>query len=203
MTRRRFAGAAVVAFAILCMAPGIASAASPSPSPSGYQATNPSLTVSAAAIDEGNGVTVSGVGYAAGEAIGITVTYDPSPTALGSRTGGGGVALAAFTLPQAQLTNTTANAAGAFSHQVMLTQAGVATITATGATSGLVRSSTVTVRATAIVVQAPSAGSLPFTGTNLLILAALGVVVLAVGALLFVRRNRRSAGHTPAHAPAA
>jgi LPXTG-motif cell wall-anchored protein len=203
MTRRRFAGATVVAFAILCLAPGIASAASPSPSPSGYQAANPSLTLSAATVDAGNAVTISGNGYTAGETIGIAVTYGPSPTALGSRAGGGGVALAAFALPQAQVTNTTANASGAFSHQVMLTQAGVATITATGATSGLVRTSTVSVRATAIVVQAPSAGSLPFTGTNLLILAALGVVVLAVGALLLVRRNRRSAGHTPAHAPAA
>jgi hypothetical protein len=202
MTRRHFVGATVMAFAVLCLAPGIASAASPSPSPSGYQATNPSLTLSAAAVDAGNGVTISGSGYIAGEGIGISVTYGPSPTALGSRTGGGGVALAAFTLPQAQLTNATANAAGAFSHQVMLTQAGVATITATGATSGLVRSSTVTVRAAAVIVQAPNAGSLPFTGTNLLILGAIGLVVCAVGALLVVRKNRRSTAHAPAHAPA-
>jgi hypothetical protein len=192
MTRRRWAGAAVLALAMFSLAPAVASAATPSPS---YQSVNPSLTVSAATAVPGKGITVSGTGYAGDEIVDITVAYGPSPTALGAHAGGATVTTAAFVTraagssPAALLAQPQANAAGAFSSPVTLTQVGMATITATGVTSGRTLSSTVIVLAAAVPTK-PNSGTLPFTGANIAILAAIGVALALVGTVLRTRRKR-------------
>jgi hypothetical protein len=150
----------------------------------------------------GKGVVVSGTGFSGGETIDITATYGSTPKALGSTRGGLTATTAAFSIRPATTAPTVlayanADASGAFSQRVTLTQVGTATITATGATSGLTRSSVVTVRSAAVVAAASKSGAMPFGWTSAVVFAVVGIVILSLVGTAFARRRQ----HTPAHAP--
>jgi hypothetical protein len=197
VTRHRFAIASVAAIAMLAISPSVALAASPSPST--YQAVNPSLTVSSASVAVGGSVTVSGVGYDPNEAVNITVVYGPSPKAAGAGTASGSgfsVQTAGF-VRQLVAAHAAADGNGTFSQPVTLSNAGTATITATGAKSG--RTSTSTVKVMAAAAVASGSRSL-FSGDKLLFLAGIPAIVLIVS-LVFALRGRRPSGSAPAHAP--
>ena len=203
MTRRRLAATTVLVFAMLGVSPAVALADTSTPSPSGYAATNPSLSLSAAVTVAGKGIVVSGTGFSGGETVDITATYGSTPKALGSTRGGITATTAAFSIRPATTAPTAlayanADASGAFSQSVTLTQVGTATITATGATSGISRSSVVTVRAAAVVAAAASkSGAMPFGWTSAVIFAVIGIVILSLVGTVFARRRQL----TPAHAP--
>jgi hypothetical protein len=106
-----------------------------------YPASPPITTVNQGTVSAGRGVVFSGSGYGAGEAITITVVYANGETAT---------------------INVVADANGNFSTTVQLTQAGTATLTATGQTTHVVSSANVQ------VVAGPpppgDGGGLPVTG---------------------------------------
>jgi hypothetical protein len=202
MTRRRLAATTVLVFAMLGVSPAVALADTSTPSPSGYAATNPTLSLSAAVTEVGKGIVVSGTGFSGGETVDITATYGSTPKALGSTRGGVTVTTAAFSIRPAatspmELAYATADASGAFSQRVTPIQAGVATITATGATSGISRSSVLTVRTAAVIAAASKSGAMPFGWTSAVIFAVIGIVILSLVGTVFARRRQ----HTPAHAP--
>ena len=206
MLRRRIAGPVCsVTFALLGLVavPGLAAATataatSPAPSsaaptdPGGYPAQSPLLTVTSGSVKVGGSVTVTGHGFQSGEGIDISVTYGPANHALGS---GGPVAQpAALTLRHGVgRTVSTAHAVAAldgdFSAQVPLTQAGNATITATGEQSHLSGVATVSVLpATSVAGAKSTKPALPFSHIELLI----GVVaILALLVAAGIARPRR------------
>jgi hypothetical protein len=197
VAHHRFAIAAAAAIATLAISPSVALAASPAPST--YPAVNPSLTVSSASVAAGGSVTVSGVGYDPNETVDITVVYGPAPKAAGSdsqATYGMSVQTASF-VHQLVAAHAAADATGAFSQQLTLSNAGTATITATGAQSRRTSSSTVNVMAAAPVA---SGNKSLFTGSKLLLLAGIPAVVLIVS-LILAFRGRRPSSPAPAHAP--
>jgi hypothetical protein len=209
MLRRRIAGTVCsVAFALFALVvfPGVAAATAPaatsappssaaSSEPGGYPAQSPLLTVTSGSVKVGGSVTVTGHGFQSGEVVDLTVTYAPSSHALGS---GGPVAQpAAFTVRHgAGRTVSAAHAVaatdGEFSAQVPLTQAGNATITATGEQSHMSVAATVSVlSATASVAATKSTKSaLPISKTGLLVLAGVIVAILAVVGIAWQRRWR-------------
>jgi hypothetical protein len=202
MTRRRLAATTVLVFAMLGVSPAVALADTSTPSPSGYAATNPSLSLSSAVTVVGKGIVVSGSGFSGGETIAITATYGSTPKALGSTRGGIAVTTAAFSIRPAATTPTAlayanADASGAFSQRVTLTQVGTATITATGGTSGITRSSIVTVRSVPAIASTSKSSAMPFGWTSAVIFAVVAIVILSLLGTAFARRRQ----HTPAHAP--
>jgi hypothetical protein len=195
-----------VAFASALLFTGNAMAAPP------YVSGPVTGSVSANSVVEGGTVTFSGTGFLPGEDILISVSTIPAAPGLRS----GSYALAA-----APAANAIADANGAFSASLTLTQAGVATVTAVGAQSGVTTSATVTVAGTANVLatsggagnaasggaaeQAPvqgSAASLSYTGSGMnvgaMIALGLGIVAVGLGLVLFGvrgafgRRSRRA-----------
>jgi hypothetical protein len=202
MLRRRIAGTVCsVAFSALAVAgfPGVSPAAtSPAPSspasadPGGYPAQGPLLTVTSGTVEVGGSVTVSGRGFQSGEVVDLVVTYGPANHALGS---GGPVAQsAAFTLRHG-VAHATAHAvatpAGDFSAQVQLTQAGNATITATGEESHLSGAANVSVLAARTVAATKSTKhSLPISEMELLILGLVVVVAALIAAEVVRKRSR-------------
>jgi hypothetical protein len=197
VTHHRFAIASVAAVAILALSPAVALAASPSPST--YQAVNPSLTVSSASVAAGGSVTVSGTGFDPNETVNISVAYGPSPKAAGSdNESGRGFSVQTVSFVRAIVAaHAAADGNGAFSQSLTLTNAGTATITATGAESGRTSSSAVNVMPAAAV--ASGSRSL-FSGDKLLLLAGIPAIVLLVS-LVLAFRGRRASPATAAHAP--
>ncbi len=92
-------------------------------------------------VNIGGIVVIGGTGFTPGETINITIVYS-APSGLRSNN-----ALRLAVRAAAAGQTTVADASGSFSIGVQLTQVGVATITATGETSGTVVSTTVTVLA--------------------------------------------------------
>jgi hypothetical protein len=212
MLRRRITGTVCsVALATLAVVvfPGIAAATAPaatSPAPSsiasadpgGYPAQRPLLTVSSGSVQLGGSVVVTGHGFQAGEGVDLSVTYAPANHALGS---GGPVAQpAAFTVRHdvgrtASAVHALAASNGDFSTHVPLTQAGKATITATGEKSHLSLAATVSVlpapsvsgsKSTQSTKQSPA-----FASIELLIGALAIAVLLFVGVTAWQRRSRK------------
>lgn len=109
-----------------------------------YPATPPDVDVSTGTVSAGGGVTFSGSGYAAGETIIIDVTYSNTGAALSEESTGRFVT-AAFPVPEVEVGRTTADSNGDFSVTLQLNQAGTATLTAIGVTSGVTQSQQVTV----------------------------------------------------------
>ena len=160
MTHRRLAAPALAVFAFVLASPAVAFAASPSPSvtapssaspspaaatPTTYAAVNVSLVVSSGSVTAGGHVTVSGSGFDANEPVDLTVSYGSQPKATGSVEKSGYVIAPAAFVRQAQPMQVNADTAGAFSHTVVLSEPGMATITATGTVSQRSSSSTVNV----------------------------------------------------------
>jgi hypothetical protein len=208
MLRRRIAGTVCsVAFSALALVvlPGVAPAAtSPAPSspasadPGGYPAQSPLLTVTSGTVKLGGSVTVTGRGFQSGEVVDISVTYGPASHALGS---GGPVAQpAAFTLrhgvePAIATAHAVAASDGGFSAQVPLTQAGNATITATGEQSHLSVAATVSVLSpTKVAATTSTKHTLPLSKIELLILGLVIVAALAGAEVVWKRSRTRSAG---------
>jgi hypothetical protein len=208
MLRRRITGTvcsvALGLFALVVF-PGVSAATAPtatSPAPSsaassepgGYPAQSPLLTVTSGSVKVGGFITVTGHGFQSGEGIDILVTYAPASHALGS---GGPVAQpAAFTLRHGvgravSAAHALAASDGDFSARVSLTQAGTATITATGEQSHLSVVATVSVLPASSVAGTQSTKSvLPFSKIGLLILAVVIVAALALARVAWQRRWR-------------
>jgi hypothetical protein len=177
-------------------APAAASSSAAPAESSGYPAQKPLLTVSSGSAKVGGSVVVTGHGFKSDEIVDISVTYAAASHALGS---GGPVAQpAAFTVRHGvgrtvSAAHAVAGSNGAFSQQISLTQAGNATIAATGEQSHLTLDATVSVLSTsaASVVGAKSTKRfLPFTNIELLIAALVIVGLLAFAGIAWQRRSR-------------
>jgi hypothetical protein len=223
VTHRRLAAPALAIFAIVLASPAVAVAASPSPSvsapssaspspapasPTTYAAVNVSLVVSSGSVTAGGHVTVSGSGFEANEPVDLSVSYSSQPKAAGSVEKSGYVIETAGFVRQQQPTQVGADGAGTFSHDIVLSQAGMATITATGTVSQRSSSSTVNVlshaAAGAAASQTPSKPQKTlFSGTMLMLLAAIPLVLLiAFGVFTVLRRRQTDGGvHPVAHEP--
>ena len=160
-----------------------------------YPAVPPPATVSAATTTEGEAVTFGGTGFIVGEEIEVSVEYSSTTTGMRSsgETSGGSVVL--VSLPMDVVTTATADSNGSFSAAVKLTEPGTAVITATGVTSRLKLTATVTVADDGV----PNKG-LPTTGRSgrtTAIQVGAGAVTILLGAALvwltIARRRRRDA----------
>jgi hypothetical protein len=221
MLRRRIAGLlAGVTFVVLgaaVAAPSAAAASSPPASPpasspaaspgdsGGYPAQGPMLTLSSGSVNVGGTVIVTGRGFQSGESVEISVTYPAGSHALGGS--GGPVAQpAALTLRHSVGRTVTAAHAlatndGQFSTKISLTQAGNATVTATGEQSHL------NLTANVMVLSPTNAGAsnstksgFPLSRVELLILLlALIALLVPVGITLW-RRSRKPAAFGPVSA---
>lgn len=223
---RRLAAPALAIFALVLVSPAVALAASPSPSatesapasapaspsPTTYAAVNVSLVVSSGSVTAGGHVTASGSGFEANEPVDLNVSYGSQPKAAGSVEKSGYVIETAGFVRQGQPTQVVADSAGAFSHVVVLSQSGMATITATGTVSHRSSSSTVNVLSRAAAAAAAShSASKPqkklFTGTTLTLLAAIPLLLFAGFRVFTVWRRRQTSSptdngiHPVAHEP--
>lgn len=222
MTHRRLAAPALAIFAIVLASPAVAVAASPSPSvgtsssaspapapasPTTYAAVNVSLVVSSGSVTAGGHVTVSGSGFAANEPVDISVSYASPPKAAGSVEKSGYVIETAGFVRQQQPTQIAADSDGSFSHVVVLSQAGMATITATGTVSQRSSSSTVNVLSHSVAGGSAQIPSGPhkrlLTPTTLTLFAAIPLLLfVAFRAVTTLRRRRSGSGvHPVAHEP--
>jgi len=173
---------------------------------SGVATAYPADAVPAVAVDDvlfapGDSVEFSGVGFTPGETVDVQVTYG-----AGLRAGQVGIA----SLKLAKLT-TVADSLGRFSTPITLTQVGTATITATGLTSGVVLSKTVTITADGLAYTGADGDDtdggttvtddgLAYTGTSLAGPLAIGggalvagLVLLFFGTRMAIRRKNHSA----------
>ncbi|HTC69847.1 MAG TPA: hypothetical protein VK662_09790 [Acidothermaceae bacterium] len=179
---------AATAPAAASAAPSSAAPSAPSSAaPGGYPAQSPLLTVSAGSVKVGSSVTVTGSGFQAGENVDLSVTYASSsnhalgasgpqaqPAALTLRHDAGRVVSAGHAIAAQN---------GGFTTQISLTQAGNATITATGEQSHVSLTANVAVLAPATAAAKPSTKSwLPLSHHQFLML--LPILILAIIALL-------------------
>jgi len=176
-------GTALTATAILA-APTTASAEP-------YPAGSPDITVPTATVSEGGDLTVTGTGFGANEEVALDVVY---AEALGS----GGTMFTVAYVRRAPVTTVTANAQGAWSASITLTQAGTATITATGQTTGVVQTTSVRVLGGLPQSDEGDDDELPITGPGLTAAFAIGTLAVVTGAVLLwlpiaVRRRSRKA----------
>jgi hypothetical protein len=153
------------------------------------------LTVTSGTVKVGGSVTVTGRGFTSGEVIDIFVTYGPANHALGS---GGPVAQPAAFRLQPSVAQPTAHAVaasdGEFSAQVPLTQAGNATITATGEQSHMSVVATVSVlSATSVAAAKSTKHTLPLSKIELVALGLVILVALVAAELAWKRSRTRSA----------
>lgn len=167
-----------------------------------YPAPAPVTTVSDGTVQAGATVKFSGSGFTPGEQIDITVGTAVS----GGSSGAGSVSRAVgFRVPLSALQITTqADGAGKFSVEVPLPEAGVYTLTAKGAVSGITQTNTITVKAAAApaagvdaqAASAPVKGGLPETGADGLLtwgLVGAGALVAGGVSTVLVRRNSKTA----------
>lgn len=221
MLRRRIAGLlAGVTFVVLgaaVAAPSAAAASSPAASPAasspaaspgvtgGYPAQGPMLTLSAGSVNVGGSVIVTGRGFQSGESVDVTVTYPAGSHALGG-SGGPSAQPAALTLRHSVGRTVTAAHAlatndGQFSTKISLTQAGSATVAATGEQSHL------NLTAKLMVLSPTNAGaskstksSFPLSHIELLILLLAVLALLVPVGIILWRRSREPAAVDPVSA---
>lgn len=157
----------------------------------GYPAPASPSTVSQGSVEAGESVTFAGSGFTAGEDIIITVEAAPSISVqAGAGSAGRSVAFRVSLAPS-QL-STVADAAGKFSVEVMLSEAGTYTLTAKGAASGVTVSNTVVALAPRVVAEEAVQGALANTGldSRLVALGFLGGVIVAAGTVSIVVAKR-------------
>lgn len=151
----------------------------------------PSFSAGVGAVDPGGSVTLSASGFLAGETVDLTVEY-AAPSGLRRS-----AALVRVAVAAAPVASVVADGNGAFSTVLKLDQVGLATITATGRTSGVSVSTTVrvgldrqapatTTPAAAGTGDGSAAGAAPlaWTGASLAGPLAVGAGLLAAGLLL-------------------
>jgi hypothetical protein len=155
--------------------PATAALAEPYPPPP------PSLTVSPDTVVVGGSVVLVGNHYGPTEPVLIEVTYQTTGGARFNPARAAAVVPAAFALPMVFDHSVTTDAQGHFRTIVHLTRVGTAVITATGSTSGITRSVTVTVLAAA-------GHPLPVTGDSgqSLSMLKIGAGAVAAGILLLL-----------------
>lgn len=102
-----------------------------------YPAPAPPISASATDVVPGGTITISGTGFIPGETVSFSIDYTPLGSGL---RGPGFLAVAA-----AETVTTVADATGSWTVTLRLDQIGIATITATGLTSGKVSTTVVTV----------------------------------------------------------
>lgn len=148
-----------------------------------YPAVPPPAAVSSGTVAVGGAVVFSGTGFIPGETIQIAIGYGQS----------GGLVKTVI-----------ASADGSFSTTVTPTQAGTATLFATGLTSGVTVTATVRVAGDADDDDDDGAGgdddmALPITGTSgrtlaIAVYSGVGAIMLGAGLLWFATTRRRRAG---------
>lgn len=167
-----------------------------------YPAPPPQAAVSDGVVGPGETFVFSGRGFRAGETIIIRVTPGARPASTGASIAGGPSRSVPGRIPMAveQTFTTTADSNGAFAFPMSISEPGVYTLTATGQTSGVVVSATVTVVGDAGAADLANTGGQPLANTgadaSLLLWGAAGVAALGLGAggvIVSRRRNAASA----------
>jgi LPXTG-motif cell wall-anchored protein len=166
-----------------------------------YPPQPPGVGVSDGTITPGKALVFSGKGFKPGERVIVNVSpvgrAGSAPGITGSAPGLGGRSVPTKIMP-VEITEleTVADSEGNFSLPVTLSEAGVYTLTATGETSGLTHSATVTV----VEAATPAAtikknGGLAETGANsdLYLWGGIGAAALIAGATSVVVVRRKTA----------
>jgi hypothetical protein len=209
---RRVAGVTFVVLGLVVAVPGAAAAtapvaASPAPSsadPGGYPAQGPQLTLSAGSVGVGGSVMVTGRGFQVGESVDISVTYPPAAHALGS--GGPTAQPAAFTLRHSagrlvSAGHALAGGDGGFSMRITLTQAGNATVMATGEQSHVSLTAPISVLPPASAAGTKTTkSSFPLSHLELLILVVALFALLIPAGIAWQRRSRKPSAADPVSA---
>jgi LPXTG-motif cell wall-anchored protein len=163
-----------------------------------YPAPPPNAAVSDGVVGPGETFVFSGRGFLAGETIVINVTRGARPASTGASIAGGPSRSVPSKIAMAPQTfTTTADSNGTFAFPLNINEPGVYTLTATGQTSGIVVSATVTVVGRAAgAADLANAGGQPLanTGTDasLLLWGAAGVAALGLGAGGVIMSRRRT-----------
>jgi len=200
----RIVGLLVATAAAVLMAPAAAWA---KPNPDPYPAGEPDSSVSDGTVSDGDAVTFWGKGFLPFERISIKVVYESSDdTAALERQPAGGFILAAAQLPRRAGLTTTADADGEFSVRLRLTKTGLASLVATGLTSGVTVTESVHVVISPGTVVSGGQGSnggssnnghgLAVTGPSgapflIALCAGAGAVLLGAALLWLTRRRAR------------
>ena len=167
-----------------------------------YPALPPQAAVSDGTVGPGESFVFRGQGFLAGEGLTITVTPGQAPASNGAGLGRSvAVKIPVFQAPQTL--SATADAKGAFSLPISISEAGTYSLTATGNTSGVtVGPVTVTVAASLANTGGAAAGSAPLANTGglantgadsgLILWTLVGAGALAAGATSVVVVRRRA-----------
>lgn len=170
-----------------------------------YPASEPAIQVSDTSPEAGTPVTISGEGYDAGEQVSFTVTEGTEGAGLRAPS-------AAFVSVVPTIPPVTAAPDGTFSTQVTFDDPGTYTVVATGATSGVSNSVTISVQAAASEGGtsgteagnggAAGSGSLSSTGVNRTMLVGGsiggGLAVIVGAGLLWLSITRKPRRQTSA-----
>lgn len=165
-----------------------------------YPAPPPNAAVSDGTVGPGETFVFSGRGFLAGERLVITVTLGARPASTGANIAGGpggvGRSVPGKIAMAPQTFSTTADANGNFAFPLSISDPGVYTLTATGQTSGVSASATVTVVGSATGADLANSGGQPLanTGTDasLLLWGAAGIAALGLGAGGVIVSRRRA-----------
>ncbi|AOT02291.1 LPXTG cell wall anchor domain-containing protein [Arthrobacter sp. U41] len=164
-----------------------------------YPAPPANSAVSDGTVGPGEQFVFRGKGFKAGEGLTISVTPGARPASTGASVAGRGMTVTGkITLPlAAQSFPSAADANGAFSFPLTISETGVYTLTATGLESGISVSSSVTVEGRAVGAGLANTGNgtaLANTGadSNLMIWSLVGAGALAAGVTSVVVVRRRA-----------
>ncbi|MDQ0146000.1 LPXTG cell wall anchor domain-containing protein [Pseudarthrobacter niigatensis] len=188
-------------FAALALAGSIALIGSAPAMAATYPALPPQAAVSDGTVGPGESFVFRGQGFRAGEPLIITVTPGQAPASNGAGVGNRAVAARIAVVTAAQNLSATADAQGAVSLPISISEAGTYSITATGTQSGVtVGPVTVTVAASLANTGGNAAGAplantgLANTGADsgLILWTLVGAGALAAGATSVVVVRRRA-----------
>ena len=164
-----------------------------------YPAPPANSAVSDGTVGPGEQFVFRGRGFKAGEGLSITVTPGGRPASTGASVNGRGMSVSGkITLPLApQKFSSKADAQGAFTFPVTISETGVYSLTATGLESGITATSTVTVQGAAVGASLPNkangaALANPGADSNLMIWSLVGAGALAAGVTSVVVVRRRA-----------
>ncbi|MDQ0767970.1 LPXTG-motif cell wall-anchored protein [Pseudarthrobacter defluvii] len=190
-------------FAALALAGSIALIGSAPAMAATYPALPPQAAVSDGTVGPGETFVFRGQGFRAGEPLIINVTPGQAPASNGAGVGNRAVAARIAVVTAAQNLSATADAQGAVSLPISISEAGTYSITATGTQSGVtVGPVTVTVAASLANTGGNVAGGAPLANTGglantgadsgLILWTLVGAGALAAGATSVVVVRRRA-----------
>ncbi|MGF9648051.1 LPXTG cell wall anchor domain-containing protein [Pseudarthrobacter oxydans] len=169
-----------------------------------YPALPPQAAVSDGVVGPGENFVFRGQGFRAGEPLIIRVTPGQAPASNGANIAGGrSVAARISIVAEAQTLQATADAQGAVSLPIAISEAGTYSITAEGVESGVVVGPVTVTVAASLANTGPTAGSAPLansgsglanTGADsgLVLWTLVGAGALAAGATSVVVVRRRA-----------